>query len=919
MDHSPDPAWERLVWRSLRLVLAPRRDMGFDLAPAEPPAPPSAGGSVTRFPVLPKLNALLKNVPASCNDPDPERPAVKRAYHVPGRLAHALRLRAGEAFPLEVLFFGGDDDTPGRWLEAFAVYAAGSRAGFELVEVGAATGQNGAELWSPDEAAPSHAELECLSPLPFKRAKGAPKTALTLETLFAGLRQRAKSLFGVELAPPPLDGVRLQPWYWEYREIPHLSKSQAGGHVQLYNGGVGPLYFAGELVGVLPWLRLAAAIHASGGVALNGLGYCRLHTPARPRFDLRLQDGALWHSALDALRANHDDWAEALAAGEGLPVDPKRYCRELGRRILASGWRPEPAQAFQVPKRDGTRRLEKLPFTEQLLHTGLHELLRESLDRVLTEAVFGYRRGRSAQAAAARVRELIAEGYRYVVEADIADFFPSVDLDRLDGLLDRLLPPADTALRGLLRRLLRAPYLEEGDLRPRGQGLAQGSPLSPLLANLYLGHFDEALLAAEAHLVRYADDFVMLARRREHAEALLERARRELAAVGLALGEDKTAIREVGEGFRFLGQAFGGPLPDDSLADLAARPTRKTLYLSEPYCYLGQNGDAVEIRAQGQLRDVLPLHGLEQIVVLGPAVFSSGLVRKCAALGIPLTFSLGGRRGMASVALDSRRHYTTARDHALHYARLSATERLVLAKAFASRKIENYRPLIAARYRAGHAELLHALERDLAGIEQATDTAGVRGHEGTAARRMYAALNDFIQVPEFHLPRRDREHPDPMNGVLNFGYHLLFLRLNVLVRGAGLNPYLGLLHDGDDDYESLVCDFEELFRAPVDGFLVKLVNLKIIAAADFHATPKGPRLNQDAVRRFLLRFEALLREDAGGVSLLRAMELQVDAFRRYVTEGRPLWLFRYKAPKPERAATGPGAGRADTAGEDDPC
>jgi CRISPR-associated protein Cas1 len=890
--------WERLAWRSLSLILAPRRAIAAE------------------FPLLPKLYGLLKNVPASAGDADPQRPAVKRAFHLPGRPAHPFECPAGGVVPLEILFFGGDAATPGRWLDAFAAYLkTAPRAGFDLVEAGAPVLGQGEELLRTCEAPPVHAELRLLSPLPFKRLNGAARTNLDLEVFLTGLRQRAKSLFDLELAPPSTEGVVFQPWHWDYMEIPHVSKSQPGGHVQLYNGCVGPLYFGGDLAGILPWLRLAEAIHAGGSVALNGLGYCRLHLPARPRLDLRLRDAALWRSALAKIQANHDDWADLLAGEQGAPCDAASFCAEFGARVLAPDWRPAPALAFDAPKRVGYRRLEKLPFAELLLHTGLHEALRVPLERTLTQAAFGYRRGRSVQTAVAQVRELIEQGYRYVVEADIEDFFPSIDIDRMESLLDRMLPPADAEARRLLRAVLRAPYLENGALRPRRRGLAQGSPLSPSLANLYLNAFDAALLAADARLVRYADDFALLTREREQAETLLARARGELDALGLKLSADKTRVRRIDQGFRFLGQPFGAALPEESLAELAARPVRKTLYVREPDCFLGHNGDAVEIRQHGRLLDVLPLHGLEQIVVLGRASFSSGLVRKCAGLGVPLAFSLG-RRGMASVALDSRRHYATARDHALHYARLSPTERLGLAKAFAFGKIENYRPLIAARYRAGHAELLAAFDAAQAGIEQAADTDEARGYEGMAARKMYAALNEFIKPPAFHFPRRDRDHPDLMNSLLNFGYHLLFMRLNILVRAAGLNPYLGYLHDGDDDYESLVCDIEELFRAPVDRHLVALVNLKIIEAGDFRAAEKGPRLQAEAARRFILRFEELMQSDAGGVSLARAMELQVEALRRYVAENRPLWLFRYKAPRPEahaRIETAPADGDEEDA------
>lgn len=864
-----------LRWHSLTLRLRSQRSVGEGT------------------PVMKILGALLGKTPPG-QALDPHRPAVERAFHIPDRKMHPLALKAGADFSLEILFFGADERTILEWLQGFSGYLVSEpKANFALLEASSIARHGGEELLEPPPDRLTHAELEFLSPLPFDRPLGAERTALSLETFLERLKRRAKSLFDIDLPLPDRSGVRLQTGYWRYHEPKQLSKSNPGK--EYYNGCVGPLFFAGDLAAVMPWLRLAAAIHAGGKRFLNPLGYCRLHLPARPYFDARLGRASHWLTALEKVRQTHDDWTLELAAQQGVPLAPEAFCLSLAEQISDPAFKPQPAIAFELPKQDGSRRLEKLPLRELTLHTGLLEWLAEPVDRRLSPSAMGYRRGRSVQKAVAAVRESIDAGYRYAVQADIEDFFPSVDLDRLEAQLDDLLPPADESLRRLLSKLLRADYLQDGALRRRPSGLAQGSPLSPLLANLYLERFDAALSVLGAKLIRYADDFVILTRSKIEAERLLDKARGELAEIGLVLAADKTAIRDVKEGFRFLGQPFGGAAADLT-AGLLAVPLRKTVYIAEPYCYLGHNGEALEIRREGRPLDIVPLRRVADIQLLAPAVLSTGLAQRCSALGIPLIVGGQGHAAPAVIAPASRRHHAVAQAQALHYARLSATEKLALAKAFAAGKIENYKPLIAARYEAGHANLLADLDAALEGIEQAADTRAVRGCEGHAAHLVQRALNGFLKDPDFRFERRGRDEPDRMNGLFNFGYHLLFRRLNALVRGAGLNPYLGFLHDGDNDYESLVCDIEELFRAPVDRLLVSLVNLKIVQADDFHETPKGLRLQPMAVRRFLVRFEEMLHGDAGGLSVLQAMEAQVEAFRRYAVSDQPLWFFRYKAP-----------------------
>ena len=876
----PDSIRNTLCWHRLTLTLQVTRAMGRGT------------------PILIMLNALLKGI-----KPITTR-KVQLAFHVPDVYVHRLIRNAGERLCVQVECFGADEAWLEAWQSALQTYLAQTtQAGFVLVDAVYVEKR----LW---ESHPfdrltananlvgdcSHAELEFLAPLPFKRDKGDSRTQLSVELFFSQLMRRVTQLFGVNLPLPNLTNIKLQSHHWQYTELRHASKSQPG-HTQYFNGCSGSLYLSGDLAPVLPLLHLASEIHAGGSLELNALGYCRLHAPARGSFDLRLQQPKHWQAALQQVMDGHDDWEQQLAATHGVPLNVDAYCAELIDNVQHKQWQPHPTQAFSVPKRNGQRRIEKLPPAELLIHTLLNELLSGPIDRTLEVSAVGFRRGQSVQTAVTRVRELLAQGYRYVVESDIEDFFPDIDIERVETLLDGILPPADTFTKQLLGKLLRAPYLENGRLNVRTQGLAQGSPLSPLLANLYLDRFDEAFNDLDAKLVRYADDFVILARTRDAAERLLSLARSELQEVGLALAEAKTAIHSVEEGFHFLGQPFGGAA-EDTAAELLMPPVKKSIYITEPGCFLGHNGDALEIRREGKLMDAIPLRRVADIAILAPASLSSGLIQKCARLGIPLTLTLGDGYHIASLPPDSRQHHSIAARQAVHYAQLNESERLVLAKGFAAAKISNYKPILAARHSKGNAEILAKLDKSIAGIEQATEINGVRGHEGMAARLMFSTLDSHIKVPEFHFKKRLREKPDRMNVLFNFAYYLLFSRLNTMVRAAGLNPYLGFLHDGEDDYETLVCDIEELFRAVVDRHLLALVNLRIIKADDFKNTDKGLRLSPLAIKRFLEHFERLLHSDAGGVTLLTAMQLQVRAFARYVTEDQTLWYFSTQPANP---------------------
>jgi RNA-directed DNA polymerase len=280
--------------------------------------------------------------------------------------------------------------------------------------------------------------------------------------------------------------------------------------------------------------------------------------------------GGKWYALIDKVytTANLKSAFAKVKANEGAAGVDHVTVEEFDRRWEANlnhlqdqlrddTYRPQAVRRTWIPKLGSP---EKRPLgiptvRDRTAQAALRHVLEPIFEQGFAEHSYGFRPGRGCKDALRRVDSLLKQGYTWVVDADLKSYFDTIPHDQLlDRLKTRI---SDGRVLELIHRYLKAGIMEGLKHWTPESGAPQGAVLSPLLSNIYLDPLDHLASEWGLEMVRYADDFVILCRTREEAEAALELVRTWVQDAGLTLHPEKTRIvDERIESFDFLGYKF---------------------------------------------------------------------------------------------------------------------------------------------------------------------------------------------------------------------------------------------------------------------------------------------------------------------------------------------------------------------------
>ncbi|GHV28311.1 hypothetical protein FACS1894167_04990 [Synergistales bacterium] len=220
---------------------------------------------------------------------------------------------------------------------------------------------------------------------------------------------------------------------------------------------------------------------------------------------------------------------------------------KIARSLEQENYEPSPLRSVQIPKeqKGKFRRLGIPTIQDRVVFQGVNMLLQEEWTPRFSPLSFAYRPNTGVSDAIEAISDLLRSGKYWFVKGDIRGCFDELNWDIMSQKLHEWLP--DEPLRRLINKAVRVPVVSGGRISPRHKGVPQGSPLSPILANLYLHSFDYDMLLNRFPVVRYGDDWAALTRSETEAADGYRTADSSLSRLLIEINTEKSGIGNLQE------------------------------------------------------------------------------------------------------------------------------------------------------------------------------------------------------------------------------------------------------------------------------------------------------------------------------------------------------------------------------------
>ncbi|MCX7724558.1 MAG: CRISPR-associated endonuclease Cas1 [Thermodesulfovibrio sp.] len=753
----------------------------------------------------------------------------------------SLKLKEGEKYIVSIILTKDDLKTANNFFYMMIDYFKDSwnSRNLELVSVDSPLPRNYSLIKAEtDEDLIKREEicLDFLTPLPFKPKHSKKRAHIQKDDFINLISKRFERIFNIS---PTIDSkeIEILP-YWRYEEYLVNSASQKGSS-RYINGCIGKVYLKGNLSIIMPYILVCQELHMGSSISYSR-GYFQIQPKTKSSF---IKPSILEELLSFYLSKNKENFADRTQ---------EELLRDFYREVATASYEPAPSEAFY---NEETRNLVgKLYWKDMVVHSVLYKLLKNPIDNILPLTVFSFRPHFSEKDVKDKIDELLNSGYNKVAIFSLESFYGEIDHKKLIQTLTELIPNSDQFIIKLIEKILKAGYIYENTHYTSEKGLPLGSPLSPMLSNIYLYKVDKSLNSENTVTLRHADTFLIMSQTEEALTETLEKAEKLLKDLGLKINK-KSIKNLVNEEIIFAGVKIEKREKIDRL--------RKPLYIINSKAHLSLQGETIKISDPDGNFETIPLSRLSEIIIATDTTLTTPVLKKLTSYNIPVILTSHFESPLVLIRRDYKAHYMGVFKHTAKYSTLTEDEILSFAKDIATKKIKSYEMFFTLKRHPLHTQINDKLRLIRQRILEAKTLDTIRGFEAQASKELYKSLNILIKNKDFHIKSRRRQNPDMINSLINLCSHILFNKIRTVIHAYSLNPYLGFLHSPENSYESLCADIHELLRARIDSFIVNIINLRVIDRDDFKEVENSMILKSQSLNKLIEKLENYLCEVYG--------------------------------------------------------
>ena len=258
--------------------------------------------------------------------------------------------------------------------------------------------------------------------------------------------------------------------------------------------------------------------------------------------------------AFKRVKKNHGAPGEDGETVEDFAYKLDENIKRLHEELKTDTYKPSPVKRVEIDKPDGGKRPLGLPTVrDKVVQQAIVNIIEPHFDKDFHPSSYGYRKNHSQHQAVTKAEQFINKyGLNHVVDMDLSKCFDTLNHDRIIASIGKKI--SDTRVLQLIRNILEAGVMVEGNYTATEQGSPQGGVCSPLISNIYLDYFDQKMMSKGIRIVRYADDILIFARDKQSAGNYKAFATKILEEeMALTVNKEKTKITSVYEGVSYLG------------------------------------------------------------------------------------------------------------------------------------------------------------------------------------------------------------------------------------------------------------------------------------------------------------------------------------------------------------------------------